>query len=242
MEQIGNVLKFPEERTITQSTELNRDAGPTCKICDDFSWVVRNGKNMGRCKCQIAKIEEHKYKKLLKESALDTLVDMTFENYRPQNEVQKKALEALSWQHRGYFLFGPVGTGKTHLMAASGLRAIAQNVQTSLVSVPKMLTLMRQSGREGASTDIEKLAIEISYLCLDDLGKEKSTDWTMERLFILIDERYMRHRAGHGHTSVTSNYTLDTLKNRMDVAIIDRIEGMCMPVFLDGESFRRHKL
>ena len=53
-------------------------------------------------------------------------MDSTFEAYRPANRNQRHALEQVrdfplmysTGQRQGYLLWGPVGTGKTHLMVA----------------------------------------------------------------------------------------------------------------------------
>lgn len=162
---------------------------------------------------------------------------MTLEAYRPGSERQKKVYEAINAVHYGVYLYGPYGTGKTHLMASTVFRAIQDGTPACMMSVPRLLDTIRSKGRND-DTEIEHLAYTIPYLALDDIGKQKDSDWTEERLFMLLDERYKRHIAGKGHTSLTSQFPLDMLAQRMDGAIISRIKGMCRVFFMDGEDYR----
>lgn len=162
---------------------------------------------------------------------------MTFENYKPKHPKQQHALNAMFQEHGSFYLFGPFGTGKTHLNTASVFRAIQNRIQACMISVPALLKEMRVFGRD-SSCSVERLAQRIPYLALDDIGKQKDSDWTDERLFELIDKRYTLWKDEKGHTSITSNLTLTDLSKRIDGATVDRIRGMCKQLFVDGESNR----
>ncbi len=189
------------------------------------------------CQCELERRQQVKFEKLLKLSEVGQDRHMTFEKYKPRHLTQEKALDTLSSVHGSYFLFGPWGTGKTHLATASVIRALHEGIQGVRISVPSLLQRMRQFG-VSEPLEIEMLAQRIPYLVLDDFGKQKITDWNEERLFELIDKRYSMWRAGKGHTTITANNDFDVLIGRVDGAIIDRISGMCEPFFVDGESGR----
>jgi DNA replication protein DnaC len=107
---------------------------------------------------------------------------------------------ALSWlEGRGSFLIsGPVGTGKTHLAIAA---ARATGKQFLFFPVVEVLDAMRPGGDELITP--ARLAA-VSVLVLDDLGAEKPTDWTADRLYSIINRRWLEYRP----TIITTNLLL----------------------------------
>ena len=76
-----------------------------------------------------------------------------------------------------------------------------------------------------------------SLLIIDDFGAERSTDYAMEQVFYVIDERYKTNLP----LIVTTNLSLDDLDNPKDQAhqrIYDRLLAMCTPVRFQGPSHR----
>ncbi len=213
---------------------------PECPICKEFGWIQDIGSaGWRRCECLAFRIHKKSFESLLKAANMEHLQLMTFENYKPQTEKQRQVFEEISKTHGSYYFYGPWGVGKTHLMASSAVKALKNHIAAVLISVPRLLDVIRKTGRGNEdNSSLEKIAYKIPYLCLDDIGKQKDSDWTEERLFILIDERDKLGKAGRCHTSFTSQFPLDLLGRRMDGAIIDRIRGMCKVMFIDGESMR----
>ncbi len=212
--------------------------GPKCRKCDDLRYREREDGRWGACECLLEERRMEKYASLLKQANMELYQDMTLANYRPKNESQKAALNSVRAVHRGYYLLGPWGVGKTHLMAGTVLRALAERIPAALFSLPLLLDEIRKGLFNGDCGHVEELARRIPYLGLDDIGKEKVTERVEERLFILLDERYKLFRGGKGHTSFTSQFKLSTLGAKFDGAIIDRIRGMVCEIFIDGESQR----
>ncbi len=223
------------------STTASTGAIPKCSLCNDTQLVPRPTPDYpnawGHCDCLIAEIRARRYEVLAKRANLGSMHNMKLEAYEPDHPIQRKALEAIAKEHRGYYLYGPWGVGKTHLMAGTVHRAIARRIPAVIISVPQLLDMIRKTGRD-SNTDIEDMAAKIPYLCMDDIGKQKDTDWTEERLFMLIDERWKLYQTGKAHTSFTSQYPLELLAERLDGAIISRIRGMCKVLFIDGKDKR----
>lgn len=151
-------------------------------------------------------------------SAVDLAVpprfqDRTFDGYTPPNADARKALDAaqrIAARRIGSLvLSGPAGVGKTHLAAA------AMNTRVGLwCNVPELLGLLKsQMGMTRRdffestwtpATDIaEQLADFPGLVVLDDLGREKVSDWTGEIVYVLINTRYEHNRP----TIVTTNLT-----------------------------------
>ena len=77
-----------------------------------------------------------------------------------------------------------------------------------------------------------------SLLILDDLGIERSTEYALEQVYAVIDERY---KSGLP-VIITTNLKIAEIRNPQDVAyarIYSRILEMCTPVRISGEDRRK---
>ena len=76
---------------------------------------------------------------------------------------------------------------------------------------------------------------EADCLVLDDLGAEKTTDWSFSVLYLIIDNRYNNYKK----TIITSNFALNQLAGKLgDDRIPSRIRAMCSIVKMDGDDRR----
>lgn len=131
------------------------------------------------------------------------------------------------------YLFGTVGAGKTVKAAIlmlewSRLQAVnGMSKQNCLfISVPTFLTLLRSSFHSKGLIEFEIMEkySTVDMLVLDDLGVEKSTDWSFQALYALISFRYDNMLP----TIFTSNLSLSELAEGLkDDRISSRIEHMC---------------
>lgn len=141
---------------------------------------------------------------------------------------------------KGLYLHGPVGVGKTHLIAALLREKIIVSPAQKLLftTVHNMLIEIRASfgndERSGTEQELFRKYSGVPCLALDDLGTEKTTDWVMQTLEAIIDRRYGDLR----QTLITSNLSLEKLSRKGGDRIASRIAGMCRVVELKGTDRR----
>jgi len=164
-------------------------------------------------------------------------------------ENQKKAVQACKdfisaiyngEPTRGLILFGPFGTGKTYLATATISELEARGITgLRFEVVPRLLAMTRKEmqNKYSSKRDFIEEAARAAVLILDDIGSEKGSEWTLEQLFLLINERYENQLP----TILTTNANLADLEARIGGAAVSRIWGMCKGYILDGADYRRKK-
>jgi len=159
-----------------------------------------------------------------------------FKIEKGNKKAYEATLEFIKNPSKGLFLFGPAGTGKTHLAVK-----IAQEVDSEVkfVKIPKLLFSFKANyngqGHENEQI-IERLS-KVPLLILDDLGAEKASEWVAETLYILIDERYGNMKP----TVLTSNYSPSELAERLGDRIVSRIIEMCRVIEIKTSDKRKEK-
>lgn len=129
-------------------------------------------------------------------------------------------------------LTGSVGTGKTHLAAAMAHYAIENGVITKFGNVTDIFQSLRDSFT--SDEDILSDVKAVPFLVLDDLGKERQTDWTTETIYSIINYRY-EHMLP---TVITTNLSMSDLQERLGAATVSRLMEMCDYVEMNGEDYR----
>lgn len=139
---------------------------------------------------------------------LDTWPEVCPRRYRDARVDQLDGqLATLAGQWDGtqnVLLLGSIGVGKTHAAVAMARTAFEAGRSVMFRSSVWLLDELRPGGREGALDE----AVSVDVLVLDDLGVERPTEWTAERLHALVCSRHDQVLP----TLVTSNVASDKLE------------------------------
>lgn len=118
---------------------------------------------------------------------------------------------------RNLVLLGPVGVGKTEAAVAACRAAHFAGLEVTFAPVVEMLDTLRPGGPEHA---LEGLT-DTDRLIVDDLGSERPTDWTGERLFAVVNRRWLEHTP----TIITSNLSPADLEEAVGPRMFSRLVG-----------------
>ena len=177
----------------------------------------------------------------------DGLREKTFEAFTRTRDNHKGLAIARAYSDslpspRGLIFFGPVGTGKTHLMLAICLAQIAQGRSAIFGTVSSLLDSLRATYDGGSvkSQDVVRALQTCSLLAIDDLGKEKPTDFVEAQLFDILNYRLTWSKP----VLITCNLGLEAVEKRYVMngpAIVSRIHEMCRGIILEGEDWRKRR-
>lgn len=160
--------------------------------------------------------------------------------YTPQLEKAQKYAE--SWDEfyeigLGLLLFGGVGTGKSYAAGCVANALLDRGVSVLLVSVTDAVNRMQSNFGADRERYLKSL-MRPQLLILDDLGAERNTTYGKERVFDVVNSRWLSHKP----MLVTTNIPLSAMQKAADLddrRIYDRILEVCAPIAFTGESFRR---
>lgn len=179
--------------------------------------------------CRSGEVAQNARQRLYEMSNLDRLSHLTIENFStsgnpkaefvtPQEisslQEARKAAEEFSNNLQGWLLLeGTYGCGKTHLAAAIANAAVQRGVPTLFITVPDLLDSLRFA-YGNPETTFEARFEEIrnaDLLVMDDFGTQNATAWAQEKLFQIINYRYINNLP----TVITTNLILDEIESRI---------------------------
>ena len=178
------------------------------------------------CVCRAGQLKKQARDGLYKMSNLEELAHLTFENFEPRGQIGLGQAQAASleraFNHAQQFaqslegwliLQGPYGCGKTHLAAAVANFVVDIGVPTLFLTVPDLLDSLRFSYNNPEST-FEQRFEEIrqaQLLVMDDFGTENATSWAQEKLFQILNYRYINNLP----LLITTNLSLNQIEGRI---------------------------
>lgn len=221
---------------------------PNCPHCHGAGYVrydvPLDHEKFGKieaCVCRAKDVADAARARLFALSNLNRLSHLTFENFSAGGNSKAKFISAQERENlrvafetseeyaknpQGWLLLeGGYGSGKTHLAAAAANYAVNRGLPTLFITVPDLLDSLRFA-YDDPETTFERRFDEIrnsELLILDDFGTQNATPWAQEKLFQIINYRYINKLA----TIITTNLMLDEIEARIRSRLQD-------------ESFVRH--
>jgi DNA replication protein DnaC len=174
---------------------------------------------------------------------------MTFETFEVGHEdnpdyekLLKAAQAAEAFAHNPradkiwlYFM-GGYGTGKTHLAAAIANYRSSLGDNVMFITVPDLLDHLRTAFDPKADVTFDKLFNQVRtvpILVLDDLGTESTKPWAQEKLFQILDHRYVSLLP----TVITTAKELQELPERIVSRLLD--QRICRNIGIVATSYAK---
>ena len=231
---------------------------PNCPHCGGAGYVRMDvplghekfGK-LESCVCRAKDVAQSARNRLFALSNLDRLSHLRFENFKAMGNEKAKFMtpqekenlykafetcEEFARLHTGWVLLeGGYGCGKTHLAAAIANDAVNKGIPTLFITVPDLLDSLRFAYADPETT-FEQRFDEIrsaDLLILDDFGTQNATAWAQEKLFQIINFRYINKLA----TVITTNLMLDEIEGRIRSRLQD--DGFVKYIKISAPDYRR---
>jgi len=142
---------------------------------------------------------------------------------------------------QGLWLMGDVGTGKTTLAMLVSKAAVEAERTVAIYSLPRLLARIRRTydaeAGEQSYLDFFGRLTSVDLLHIDDLGSEKRSDWVLEQLYAIVNERYEAQRS----IVVTTNLDQAALEEQIGPRTVSRLVEICddpLPLFGDDLRYR----
>ncbi|MFH2102998.1 MAG: ATP-binding protein [Chloroflexota bacterium] len=228
---------------------------PACEHCAGTGYLRRDvpfgDPDFGKldiCVCRRGQVASQVRERLFSVSRLDELKELTFETFKPRGrkglgELQANSLEwaynharKYAGQLEGWLLImGGYGCGKTHLAAAISNDAVRMGVPTLFLTVPDLLDTLRFAYTAEDTTFEERFTQirDATLLVLDDFGTQNATAWAQEKLFQILNYRYINRLP----LVITTNLALDEIEARIRSRISD--PELVTKVFIQSPDYRR---
>ena len=223
-------------------------------ICDGSGWIISDDDLASECDCRDPRLARRRARGV--SSAIPPryrgvsfdrppVSDMAADaGRRPVvtavrefvDEVDERLAEG-----RGLWLMGHVGTGKTTLARLVSTAAADAGHGVAVYSLPKLLSRIRgtygaETARDSYLPFFERLT-SVDLLHIDDLGAENRTEWVLEQLYAIVNERYEARRS----MVVTTNLEQDALEEQIGARTVSRLVEICgdpLPLFGEDQRYR----
>lgn len=160
---------------------------------------------------------------------------------KTENVARKYAanFNAMREKGIGLLLCGTVGTGKSFLAASIANALIDQGTPCLMTNFSRIISRISEKfgGDQKYLDDLNRFDL----LIIDDLGAERDTEFTWEKVMDVIDARY---RAGLP-LIITTNLSMRQLSDQSDIRrqrVYSRLREMCVFLEVQGADRRGKKM
>jgi DNA replication protein DnaC len=246
------VSSKPRKAVHLATADSGQQAACPLGVCDGSGWVLGPEDVARPCECREGRLARRRARGVAstiparyRGVSIDRppISDMATDPARaPVYEVVREFAASVSERldaGRGLWLMGDVGTGKTSLAMLVSKAALEAGRTVAIYSLPRLLARIRRTydadpGEDSYLDFFERLT-SVDLLHVDDLGAEKRSDWVLEQLYAIVDERYESQRS----IVVTTNLDQADLEVQIGPRTVSRLLEICGdPLPLFGEDLR----
>ena len=175
--------------------------------CDGSTWILDEASGQARaCRCREQRIRQATSRGVgtgigrrflevsFEREPIVSLDPVVLRRVRTFVRALEDNLEA----GRGLWFDGPVGTGKTSLAILVAKAAKQAGRSYAVYPVPRLLAEIKRTFDRDASDSylgFFRRVCSVDLLVLDDLGAEKQTEWVLEQLYSIVNERWQDRRS-----------------------------------------------
>ena len=139
----------------------------------------------------------------------------------------------------GLVLYGGYGSGKTPLAAAVSNALISEGKPVLFGTfITHLENIKQEFDNTTQKTYLSKMKVT-PILVIDDLGKEKKSEWTRQVLFDVINYRYEHLLPTIITTNLATANNFDALANHVEGAVWSRLCEMCNFIATKGTDYRQ---
>lgn len=187
--------------------------------------------------------ENVRHARLLREAAFP--VYKTFEGYDFTNLklpplLPRGELESAGFigEKRNLVLYGPVGTGKTHLAIAIGVAACARGHRVKFYTAAELVVRLSEAYAVGALEKLLRTILKADLLIIDEWGYVPVDRQGAQLLFRIVADSYERRSLVLTTNLEFSKWGSIFTDDQMAAAMIDRLAHHGHIVLFEGESYR----
>lgn len=247
------------EKIIVGPMQKKNSTDCKCPICNGTGWEPYIGDRgyefFKECRCGL--LEKHRMKKKLSFASIpDSFKDMRLSNFRKdiyRSDESAKIIDidcrAVDWwmnqidrmrtEGMGLYLYSKCkGSGKTRMATSIANELIyVLNMSVKFATSVQIINEIKASWNKEEGVSEHQLLDDLSkaeVLIIDDFGMETVRDWVEEKLYQIINQRYINKLI----TIFTSNHSIDELS--YDDRITNRIREKCYMLAFPNESIRNY--
>ena len=172
--------------------------------------------------------------------------NLNFENFNSNSENELAIAIAKDYVNKnitsantnGLIIMGESGVGKTHLAASIANKLIENDKIVLMGRLTTLLDMIKETFKDNTKSENELIEIysNVDMIIIDDLGTEKISNWALEKLYTIIENRNENRLLIIITTRFNKQGLIERFSQSQDEqlvdAIISKLYQMCYGVIL----------